>query len=149
MYRIIAFLPRERLVWGRPPKCVQLTLVFEERSDRSIQTSLKIAADGFRVKGIGVFAGKVRQGGEEDRNVADVPHRALIVMQTLEVILWRSRKQGRDNLRHITEFPESDPQLVEAGRLIHIKLVISLVGCDISTIDHLEQAGIEPCVCNP
>ena len=74
------------------------------------------------VKAICAAFGKIRQRTQEHFDIVNIAHPALVFVHSFQIFLRRTRNHRLDNLGHVAEFFECQPQAVDGARLQGIHL---------------------------
>jgi hypothetical protein len=114
-------------------------LGFKKCEDQVGFAFLIVDANGLRVQAGELFFCCMGQGLEQDHNIPDVSGEVLISMHAPGKVSGRRRQEGRRDLRHVAEPPESDARVVDAVGLVHVHLSIRQARPRVSVVDRSQE----------
>lgn len=148
-------LPWERSSRRRAPETAELTPVLEVGRNQAGMTGLISTANGYlnesccpARRGDGQGLQKVSERGQEDLDISNIAHRALIVVHAPEMLQRITRRERSDDLRHVSKSLESDTRPVQAPCLLRIGLGRSPGRAQIKIVLDLEQPRLESFLAN-
>lgn len=124
----------------RAPENEQFVLVFDESRDCFVATLLIITANGLDVKGYRALLAEFGQSGKQGLMILHLAHAALVIVHAFPVRFRIPGQERPDDLQHVPEFLEGQPQTVNTGGMGRIHLTLRLQRARVEAVHGLQHA---------